>query len=101
MTVLPGAGMPPATGPDAARSDGHGVAPVASVLQFDRIRAGYGATTVLREVSFRVRAGQVVAVLGPNGAGKTTVLRTASGIVRPISGIVRLDDIDLSKQPPH
>jgi len=72
-----------------------------TVLQFDRVRAGYGTTTVLRDVSFRVGVGQVVALLGPNGAGKTTVLRTASGIVRPTSGVVRLDDIDLSKQAPH
>jgi branched-chain amino acid transport system ATP-binding protein len=56
---------------------------------------------VLREVSFQVRAGQVVALLGPNGAGKTTVLRTASGVIRPTSGSVRLDDIDVSRQAPH
>ena len=67
-----------------------------TVLQFDRVRAGYGTTTVLREVSFRVGAGQVVALLGPNGAGKTTVLRTASGIIRPTSGKVRLDEFDVS-----
>ena len=72
-----------------------------TVLEFDRVRAGYGRTTVLREVSFRVGVGQVVALLGPNGAGKTTVLRTASGIVGPTSGSVRLDDIELGKQAPH
>jgi branched-chain amino acid transport system ATP-binding protein len=56
---------------------------------------------VLREVSFQVGTGQVVALLGPNGAGKTTVLRTASGIIRPTSGSVRLDDVDVSRQAPH
>jgi branched-chain amino acid transport system ATP-binding protein len=77
------------------------VSPVATVLEFDGVRAGYGATTVLRDVSFQVRAGQVVALLGPNGAGKTTVLRTASGIIRPTSGSVRLDNNDVSKHAPH
>jgi branched-chain amino acid transport system ATP-binding protein len=72
-----------------------------AVLQFERVSAGYGTTTVLREVSFQVRPGQVVALLGPNGAGKTTALRTASGIVRPTSGIVSLDGVDLGKEPPH
>jgi branched-chain amino acid transport system ATP-binding protein len=82
--------------------DGHVSQPTgAAVLQFERVSAGYGTTTVLREVSFQVRPGQVVALLGPNGAGKTTVLRTASGIVRPMSGIVSLDGGDLGKQAPH
>jgi branched-chain amino acid transport system ATP-binding protein len=73
----------------------------AAVLQFDRVSAGYGTTTVLREVSFQVRPGHVVALLGPNGAGKTTVLRTASGIVRPTSGMVSLDGVDLGKEATH
>jgi branched-chain amino acid transport system ATP-binding protein len=73
----------------------------APVLRFDAVRAGYGATTVLRDVSFEVKAGQVVALLGPNGAGKTTVLRTASGIIRPTSGSVRLDNVDVSRRAPH
>ena len=103
MVARLSASVPPAaTGPDATRSRKNQlVPPVPIVLQFDRVRAGYGATAVLREVSFQVRAGQVVALLGPNGAGKTTVLRTASGIVGPTAGSVRLDDIELGKQAPH
>ena len=75
--------------------------PDAAVLGFDQVVAGYGTTTVLRQVSFRVRPGQVVALLGPNGAGKTTVLRTASGIVRPRSGSVAIDGIEVCKEAPH
>lgn len=102
IVALPRASVLPATGPDAPRPPERPVgSPVQAVLQFDRVRAGYGTTTVLREVSFQVGAGQVVALLGPNGAGKTTVLRTASGLIRPTAGRVRLDDIDVSRQAPH
>ncbi len=45
---------------------------------------------VVRGVSGVVRAGEVVAILGPNGAGKTTLLRTLNGLVRPITGEVRI-----------
>ena len=71
------------------------------MLTLDSVTAGYGDTTVLRNVSFTVGEGEVVALLGPNGAGKTTLLRTATGFVRPRSGRVELDGDDLTGQAPH
>ena len=52
------------------------------MLELRNITAGYGDTTVLRDVSITVPDSAVVALLGPNGAGKTTTLRVASGLVR-------------------
>jgi branched-chain amino acid transport system ATP-binding protein len=63
--------------------------------------AGYGRTTVLRDVSLSVPAGAVVALLGPNGAGKTTLLRTISGFVPATSGSVSLFGRDVTRQSPH
>jgi branched-chain amino acid transport system ATP-binding protein len=71
------------------------------VLTLDCVSAGYGGTTVLRDVSLTVAPGQVVALLGPNGAGKTTLLRTASGFVKPTSGRVDFKGNDLVGQLPH
>ena len=50
-------------------------------LQLRGVTAGYGRTTVLRDVDLLVPTGSVAALLGPNGAGKTTLLRVASGLL--------------------
>jgi branched-chain amino acid transport system ATP-binding protein len=62
-----------------------------TVLEVHDLTAGYGDTTVLREVSLSVPAGAAVALLGPNGAGKSTLLRTISGLIRPQSGRIEFD----------
>jgi branched-chain amino acid transport system ATP-binding protein len=71
------------------------------VLLVDQISAGYGKTPVLRDVSFQVRPGEVVAVLGSNGVGKTTTLRTIGGLVQPSSGVLSLNGTPITRWPPH
>ena len=71
------------------------------MLSLHSITAGYGQSTVLRDVNFTVGDGEVVALLGPNGAGKSTLLRTATGFVKPRSGRVELDGEDLTGSPPY
>jgi iron complex transport system ATP-binding protein len=62
-----------------------------SVLELDGVAAGYGALEVVREISLRVDARQIVALVGANGAGKSTLLRVMSGVLRARSGTVRLE----------
>jgi lipopolysaccharide export system ATP-binding protein len=69
------------------------------MLEVDRITAGYGATTVLRDVSLVVPSGAVVALLGPNGAGKTTCFYSVMGLVKPDSGRIFLDGQDITDLP--
>jgi branched-chain amino acid transport system ATP-binding protein len=59
-------------------------------LEIDGIHAGYGKIAVVRDLSIRVDAGEVVALLGSNGAGKTTTLLSVSGVVRPTRGAIRV-----------
>jgi branched-chain amino acid transport system ATP-binding protein len=73
----------------------------ASALALEGITAGYGRTTVLRDVTVTVPAGSVVALIGPNGAGKTTLLRTAGGLLRPTAGRVAGAGEDLTRLRPH
>lgn len=60
---------------------------------------GYAATPVVRDASFAVRAGELVAIVGPNGAGKTTLLRVIAGLLRPRSGMLRVDGLDPATVP--
>ena len=70
-------------------------------LVVERVSAGYGLASVLREVSLQVDKGEVVAVLGANGAGKTTLLRTLYGLIAPTGGRVVFEDTDIGGTPAH
>jgi branched-chain amino acid transport system ATP-binding protein len=69
-------------------------------LRLDRISCYHGGAHVLRDVSLRVSAGEVLGLLGRNGAGKTTTLRTVMGLVRARSGSITLDGAELLRLPP-
>src|SRR5437660_7320861 len=59
------------------------------------LRRTYGEFTAVDDLSFEVRAGEIVGLIGPNGAGKTTTLRSLAGILRPTSGTVAIDGHDI------
>jgi ABC-2 type transport system ATP-binding protein len=61
-----------------------------TALVADRLGKRYGSTVALDEVSFRIGAGQLVAVLGPNGSGKTTLVELLAGFSAPTGGTVRV-----------
>ena len=65
------------------------------VLAAVKLRAGYGAASVLDDVDFAVRPGEMVALLGANGAGKSTTMRAVTGLLRPVAGTIVLDDRDI------
>jgi heme exporter protein A len=58
-------------------------------LEVEGLACSRGVATLFRNVSFRVDAGEWLAVRGPNGSGKTTLLRCISGLTRPDAGMVR------------
>ncbi len=71
------------------------------MLKVEGIEAAYAGAVALRDVSFRVQEGEVVALIGANGAGKTTTLNTIAGLVRPRRGTVVWGGIDFTRMPPH
>ena len=62
----------------------------ADVIAVEGVRFAYNGSDVLRDVSFRVAAGEFAALAGPNGAGKSTLLRILLGLLEPDAGDVRL-----------
>jgi branched-chain amino acid transport system ATP-binding protein len=59
-----------------------------------------GGATIVSGVGLEVREGELLGVIGPNGAGKTTLFNLVSGLLRPTSGRVELDGVDITAQPP-
>ena len=71
------------------------------MLAVEKLRISYGAVEAVHGISFTVERGEVVALIGANGAGKTSTLAAISGLVRPRSGRVLLEDRDLVGLPTH
>jgi branched-chain amino acid transport system ATP-binding protein len=72
-----------------------------SLLEVDEIEVRYGAIKALKNVSFNVEEGEIVALLGANGAGKTTTQKTISGMLKPALGQIRYDGQRIDGIPAH
>ena len=59
-----------------------------------------GGATIVADVGLEVREGELLAVIGPNGAGKTTLFNLVSGLLRPTTGRVELDGVDITAKAP-
>jgi branched-chain amino acid transport system ATP-binding protein len=70
------------------------------MLTLDGVGAGYGDTTVLRDVTMEVRAGEAVALLGRNGMGKTTTLRAIMGLNPARAGRITFKGREVTRLPP-
>ena len=71
------------------------------MLEVDGINSFYGKAHVLRDLSFEVPRGEVVALLGRNGAGKSTTMKSVMQIVRTVSGKVTFQGQEISNLAPH
>jgi len=69
------------------------------VIEVAGLSKMYGDFAAVRDLSFSVRAGDVLGLVGPNGAGKTTTLRCITGIIPPNAGRVRIAGVDLGADP--
>ena len=71
------------------------------MLYVKNISVSYGKVQAVRDVSFDVEKGELVALLGSNGSGKTTTLNTISGILKPTSGSISFLDKRIENLPPY
>ena len=68
-------------------------------LVINKISKSYGNKKVVRDISLTIKRGEIVGLLGPNGAGKTTTFYMIVGLVKPDTGSILLDKIEISKMP--
>jgi ABC-2 type transport system ATP-binding protein len=70
-----------------------------NLVEVSELCKSYGSLQAVDGVSFSVKRGEVFGILGPNGAGKTTTVEILEGMRLPDSGVVRINGIDIRKDP--
>ncbi|MEO8084143.1 MAG: ECF transporter S component [Ardenticatenales bacterium] len=70
-------------------------------LAFEGVTFSHGAAPLLRDVTFHVAPGEIVALMAPSGAGKTSLLRLAAGFATPSAGRILVAGADVAGQAPH
>lgn len=68
-------------------------------LEVENLVGGYSRVPVLKDVSFEVKAGELVGLIGLNGAGKSTTIKHIIGLLRPQKGTITLDGVTLKTDP--
>jgi len=87
--------VPAAVSPASAGQDGE------PLLRVAGLTVRFGGVVAVDDVSFGIMPGTAVGLIGPNGAGKSTALKAIGGEVRPTSGAVLFDGVNLAGRPPH
>ncbi len=71
------------------------------MLKVDNLEVHYGVINAIKQVSFEVKQGEIVALIGANGAGKTSIMHAISGLIRNSGGTIQFMDHNITKIPAH
>jgi ABC-2 type transport system ATP-binding protein len=69
------------------------------ILEVGHLTVAYGSKVAVDDVSLQIARGEIFGLLGPNGAGKTSTLSAIEGLLRPRSGTILLDKLDVAREP--
>jgi branched-chain amino acid transport system ATP-binding protein len=72
-----------------------------AMLEVKGLQVYYGVIQALKDISFEVNQGEVIALIGANGAGKTTTLHTLTGLLPAKQGSIIFEGKDITKMPAH
>lgn len=70
-------------------------------LLTESVSAGYGRAPIINDISLTADTGAVTTIVGPNGAGKSTFAKTLVGVLKPMSGRIMVNDVDITSMPGH
>lgn len=70
------------------------------MVSVEQLSIGYGSCALFSSLSFKIKSGEVVALMGSNGIGKSTLLRTLSGLQKPLSGMVKINESNIGLLTP-
>ena len=69
------------------------------MIDIEHLSKKFGHSVAVNDISFSVASGEVLGFLGPNGAGKSTTMKMIAGFLAPSSGMIRVCEYDVSRQP--
>lgn len=72
-----------------------------TLLELDDVHKNFGGLPAVDGVTLEVDDGEILAIVGPNGAGKSTLLKSIIGLLKPTSGTITFENIDITKMPTH
>lgn len=70
------------------------------MIKFRNVSKKYGSAVILDNISFDINQGEFVVLIGPSGCGKTTTLKNINRLIEPDSGVIYIDDKDITKVNP-
>ena len=73
----------------------------APMLEVTSLTRRFGGLVAVKDLGFTIQPGEILGLIGPNGSGKSTVMQMIMGVVRPSSGSIRLDGVEIGGLPSH
>ena len=70
-----------------------------SIISFENISLSYGNRLILENINFQINEGEIYGMLGPNGVGKSTIFNLITGLIKPDSGKIKMNNIDVTDYP--
>ena len=70
-----------------------------SIISFENVSLSYGNRLILDNINFKINEGEIFGMLGPNGVGKSTIFNLITGLIKPDSGIIKINNTDVIDFP--
>mgnify|MGYP001426926367 CR=1 FL=1 len=70
-----------------------------SIISFENVSLSYGNRLILDNINFKINEGEIFGMLGPNGVGKSTIFNLITGLIKPDSGKIKIDNTDVIDFP--